>query len=191
MQSKESEVFMQLLLLILMVVSLGGCATLSEQECLDARATSWEGIGWADGREGYHPDRRLGQHFEACSKVGVSPDRDTYMAGWSRGILEYCTPDRGYATGLAGSRGNPELCPDETGVIFQDNVELGLRVYELKREMDSIYYEIEGLEKRLEDKRLDNNARRDLRERIRRRDHDMSDLRWQLNEAQSVPLIRQ
>lgn len=181
---------MRLWLLLAAVALLTGCATLSKQECLDAGATSWEGIGWVDGREGYDPERRLGQHYEACSKVGVSPDRNTYMAGWSRGILEYCTPERGYAVGLSGSRGNPELCPDATGSIFQDNVELGLRIYELKREMDSLYYEIENLEKRLDDKNLDKHVRRDIRERIRRLDHDMSHLRWQLNEAQAIPVIR-
>ncbi|OGR23622.1 MAG: hypothetical protein A2277_09650 [Desulfobacterales bacterium RIFOXYA12_FULL_46_15] len=181
---------MQLWLLIAAVALLTGCATLSEQECLDAGATSWEEIGWVDGCEGYHPDRRLDQHYEACSKVGVSPDQDTYMAGWSRGILEYCTPDRGYAVGLSGSRGNPELCPYETRAIFQDNVKLGLRIYELKQEMDSLYYKIENLEKKLDDKQLDKHARRDIRERIRRLDHDMSDLRWQLNEARSISIIR-
>ena len=112
------------------------------------------------------------------------------MAGWSRGILEYCTPDRGYAIGLSGSSGNPELCPAESGAIFQDNVQLGLRVYEVKREMDSVYHEIEELEERLEDKRLDKQARRAIRDRIRHHDDEMSHLRWQLMEAQSIPLIR-
>lgn len=188
--SIETGGYMQLWLLIMVLVSLTGCASLSKQECLDASATSWEGIGFVDGHDGYNPDRRLAQHYEACSKVGVSPDRTTYMAGWSRGILEYCTPDRGYAIGLSGSSGNPELCPAESGAIFQDNVQLGLRVYEVKREMDSIYHEIEDLEERLDDKRLDKQARRDIRERIRHRDDEMSHLRWQLMEAQSIPLIR-
>ena len=181
---------MQRWILAMVVLSLSGCATLSEQECLDAGATSWEGIGWTDGHNGYNPDQRLGMHFEACSKVGVSPDRDTYMAGWSRGIYEYCTPDRGYSIGLSGSRGNPELCPDETGIIFQDNVQLGLRIYELKHQMDWLYSEIQDLERRLDDRSLDNRARRDIRERIRDRDTEMSHLRWQLIEAQSVPIIR-
>lgn len=181
---------MKLWFFFLLLASLSGCATLSDRECLDAGATSWEGIGWADGRDGYHPDRRLNMHYEACSKVGISPDRNSYMAGWSRGILEYCTPERGYAVGLSGAGGNPELCPDGTGIIFQANVQLGLRVYEVKREMDLLYSEIEALERRLNDRNLDRYARRDIRERLRHYDEEMFHLRWQLIDVQSIPLIR-
>ncbi|EKD34460.1 MAG: hypothetical protein ACD_75C02329G0001 [uncultured bacterium] len=181
---------MQQWLLVLILVSLSGCASLSKQECLDADATSWEGVGYEDGYNGYHPDRRLSQHYQACSKLGVFPHRETYMTGWSRGILEYCTAERGYAIGLSGSRGNPELCPDGTGILFQENAELGLQIYALKREMDSVYNEIEDLERRLDDAKLDKHARRDIRDRIRHRDDEMSHLRWRLMEAQSMPLIR-
>lgn len=181
---------MQLWLVVMILVSLSGCASLSEQECLQADATSWESIGYEDGYNGHHPDRRLNQHYEACSKLGVFPHRDTYMTGWSRGILGYCTPERGYEIGLSGSRGNPELCPGDSGFLFQENAELGLQIYELKREMEAVYREIEDLERRLDDAKLDKQARRNIRDRIRHRDDEMSQLRWRLMEAQSGPLIR-
>lgn len=177
-------------LLVLILVSLSACASLSKQECLDADATSWEGVGYEDGYNGYNPDQRLSQHYEACSKLGVFPHRESYMIGWSRGILVYCTPERGYAIGLSGSRGNPAMCPDGTGILFQENVELGLRIHELKREMNSVTYEIEGLEEKLGDAELDKQARRQIRDRLRHRDDQMAHLRWRLMEAESMPLIR-
>ena len=181
---------MQLWLVVLILMSLSGCASLSERECLEADATSWERIGYEDGFNGYHPDRRLNQHSEACGELGVLPQRETYMAGWSRGVREYCLPERAYQVGLSGSRGNPGICPDGTDFLFRENVELGLLIHELRREMDSVYHEIEDLERKLDDSKLDKRARRDLRDRIRYRDDQLSDLRWRLMEAQSAPLIR-
>lgn len=181
---------MQLWRVVLILLSLSGCASLSERECLEADATSWEGVGYEDGYNGHHPDRRLSQHYEACSELGVFPNRETYMKGWNRGILLYCTAERGYEIGLSGSRGNPELCPESTAYFFQENAELGLHIYELQREMDSVYREIEDLEQQLDDKKLDNQSRRVIRDRIRHRDDEMANLRWRLMEAQSAPLIR-
>ncbi len=181
---------MQLWLVVLILMSLSGCASLSERECLEADATSWENIGYEDGYSGYHPDRRLKAHYEACSELGVFPHRESYMTGWFRGVRGYCTPERAYEVGVSGSRGNPEICPDGTDFLFRENVELGLRIHELKREMDVVYHEIEDLERKLDDAKLDKHVRRDIRDRIRYRDDELSDLRWRLMEAQSAPLIR-
>lgn len=181
---------MQQWFLVLVLVSLSGCASLSRKECLDADATSWEGVGYEDGYNGYEPEQRLSQHYQACSRMGVLPHRESYMTGWSQGILTYCTPERGYAIGLSGSRGNPAVCPGDAGMIFQENIELGLRIYELQGEVDSVSDEIEDLEKKLDDARLDYHARRQIRERLRHRDDEMAYLRWRLMEAQSSPLIR-
>lgn len=181
---------MRYFLATIILVMLSGCASLSEQDCLDASASSWDAIGWYDGHNGYDPDARLGRHYDACSKIGIVPDRNTYMIGWSRGIIEYCTPDRGYAVGLTGSWGNASLCPQETRALFQDNVQLGLRIYELKREMDWLYRQIEELENQLDDDYLDSRARKEIRRRIRHHDAEMSDLRWQLIDTQAIPIIR-
>lgn len=181
---------MQPWLVVLVLMTLSGCASMSKQECLDAAATSWEGVGYEDGYNGYDPGLRLSQHDEACREVGVFPHRETFMMGWSRGIREYCTPQRGYQVGLSGSSGNPELCPDDTGILFQENAELGQRIYGLKREMDSVYSEIKDLEKRLDNAQLDKHERRAIRDRIRHRDDEMSHLRWRLIEAEAAPLIQ-
>jgi hypothetical protein len=185
------EHIMKLLwLLLIAAVGLSGCASMSKEQCLEASATSWEHIGWTDGSDGWDPDQRLAMHREACQEVSILPDRTTYMRGWNSGVLEYCTPDRSYSVGLYGSSGNSRVCPPETRGLFDDNVDLGLRVYNLKNQINSLASEIHSYEKRLGDKTLDRETRRDLHEKVRNRDRELIHLRMLLNEAQSIPIIR-
>lgn len=177
-------------LLVVVTVGLSGCASMTKEQCLEASTTSWERIGWVDGRDGYDPDQRLAMHSEACKEVRVIPDRQTYIRGWSSGVVEYCTPDRGYAEGLNGSSGNSRVCPPETRGLFDDNVELGLRVHDLRGQIRSLASEIDGYESRLRDPNLDRETMRDLHARIRHRDRELTHLRMLLNEAQSIPIIR-
>ncbi len=190
MRRVPTEEAMKLLWIMFAVLSLAGCATMTKDQCLEADATSWENIGRIDGNEGRDPDRRLAMHREACQEVRVQPDRTTYMRGWNIGVIDYCTPDKGYAVGLSGSSGNPQVCPAETRGIFEDNVDLGLRVYSLRSQIDSLHSEISSYEKRLGDKKLDYETRRDLHAKIRNRDKELTHLRILLHEAQAIPIIR-
>ena len=176
--------------LFVATVGLSGCASMTKEQCLQASATSWEHIGRVDGSDGWDPDQRLAMHSEACQEVHVLPDRKTYMRGWSNGVLEYCTTDRGYAVGLSGSSGNSRICPPETRGLFDDNVDLGLRVHDLRNQIHSLDSEIDDYESRLKDPKLDRETRHDLHERIRNRDRELTHLRMLLSEAQSIPVIR-
>jgi len=177
--------------LVLVLAGLAGCASLSEEQCRQAGATSWEGVGLADGQDGREADQRLEMHRDACGKIGIAPDRAAYMKGWSRGVLDYCTPDRAYSIGLSGFNGNDRLCPGNTGHLFRANIQLGQRVHHLKREIERTQDEIRDFEKKLSDKNLDRDTKLDLQSRIRQRDRELSHLRQLLIEAQSIPLIRQ
>ncbi len=175
---------------ILVMAGLTGCASMTKEQCLEAGATSWEGIGWTDGQGGWDPEERLAMHREACQEVKVQPDRQSYMRGWNSGVLEYCTPDRGYAVGLSGSTGNSRICPGDTGELFDDNVELGLRIYNLQYQINQLDSEIDDYEKRLRDKKLDPETRRDLHAKIRNRDSELTHLRMLLHEARAIPILR-
>jgi hypothetical protein len=181
---------MKLIWFLLTAALLAGCASMTKEQCLEAEATSWERIGWIDGSDGWSPERRLAMHRDACKEVRVQPDRDTYMRGWQNGVIEYCTPDRGYAVGLSGSSGNSGICPPETRGLFDDNVDLGLRVYTLRSEISSLESEINSYESRLADKKLDKESRRDLHSKIRNRDTELTHLRILLHEALAEPIIR-
>jgi hypothetical protein len=80
-------------------LSLGSCATISEDQCL---AGAWGEVGLADGRSGYRPER-LNSHAEACAKVGVVPDEAVYMAAREEGLRSYCTPANGFRVGRNGN----------------------------------------------------------------------------------------
>ena len=177
-------------LLLIAMVGLSGCASMTKEQCLEANSTSWERIGWIDGSDGWDPDRRLAMHREACKEVRILPDRTTYMRGWSNGVIQYCTPDRGYAVGLSGSSGNSGVCPPATRGLFDDNVDLGLRIYTLRNQIYSLDSEIDGYERRLRDPNLDKETKRDLHAKIRHRDEELTHLRILLHEAQAIPIIR-
>ncbi len=177
-------------LLLTAMVGLSGCASMTKDQCLLANATSWESIGLIDGSDGWDPDRRLAMHRDACKEVRILPDRTTYMRGWNNGVIEYCTPDRGYSVGLSGSSGNSGVCPPETRGIFNDNVDLGLRIYNLRNQISSLDSEIDRYERRLREANLDKETRRDFHIKIRHRDEELTHLRMLLYEAQSIPIIR-
>src|SRR5690554_6332159 len=95
-----------LLWVVGMVLGLGGCASMSEKECL---TVNWEEQGFRDGRAG-HPRARVEDHRDACSKVGVIPDLVRYQKGREQGVLEYCTPQNALAEGRVG-RHYRNACP--------------------------------------------------------------------------------
>jgi hypothetical protein len=64
---------------------LGGCASLSEQEC---RNTNWYEMGERDALVyGLRP--QIDQHAYQCSKFSVQPDEKQYLAGWQVGNWEH------------------------------------------------------------------------------------------------------
>ena len=80
------------LILGLGLIALGGCASMSGDEC----ATSdWTAVGYEDGSRGYTSDR-FGNHRKACAKHGITPDFQAYQQGRTDGLVEFCQPSRGY-----------------------------------------------------------------------------------------------
>ena len=104
----------RLLALTTVIVTLHGCATLSEEECLYA---DWYQIGLEDGSLG-KDSLTLAKHRKACAKAGITPDRAEYDRGHEQGLLRYCQ----YSTGLSlGERGSsmPLFCPEKVRTEFE------------------------------------------------------------------------
>lgn len=160
---------------LLLVALLGGCSTLSKDECLRG---DWRQYGYYDGTQGY-PASRLQDHREACAEHRVVPDPAAYAYGREAGLLEYCTPMNGYHQGKSGSSYHYVCRPDlEAG--FLRNFRLGLQVHEMSEKIRRIESQIKDKEKDLDkdnDKKdkdkdkdkLSDEQRRRLRERI----HDL------------------
>lgn len=120
-----------------------GCATISEEDCL---AGNWADRGFKDGKSGTSRDR-IADYSEACAKFGASPDRATYLANFERGLLRYCTYDKGYDRGEAG-RGYNEVCSGALADDFSAGYEEGRAVYAIYKEHKSL---ISSYEETLDD----------------------------------------
>lgn len=119
---------MPILILVLLIVS--GCASMSKDECLSA---DWYAIGVADGSNGYELSR-LGDHRKSCAEVGVSPDADRYAQGRMNGLEAFCTREKGYYQGENGYsyRG---VCPPHLEPYFMQGYLAGQAVYKTKQEI--------------------------------------------------------
>ena len=69
----------KLIAVMLINISVMGCATLSKEECLKGE---WRVIGYKDGVKGYQMER-LEEHEEACKEYGIKPEITYYQAGLS------------------------------------------------------------------------------------------------------------
>jgi hypothetical protein len=126
--------------------ALGGCASLSKSECMNA---NWEDIGVRDGANG-QPEEYLINHSTACAKVNVVPDRGAWLHGRDRGLERFCVPHRAYQVGESGSSFEVGICRNFDQDRLRDAYEKGRDVHRLADQVDSIDNEIRSINTRLE-----------------------------------------
>lgn len=131
--------------LLLAVSIIGGCATMSESECINA---DWREVGRNDGLEGRR-QTQLARHYDACIKYGITPDRDEYMAGREAGLTVYCTQDSGYWEGRNGA-GYDRVCPATSEPAFLAGYRAGQSVYEAIENIRSIRGQMESAKARID-----------------------------------------
>lgn len=124
---------------------LGGCATMSGDECL---TSDWHAIGYEDGSQGWTADR-LGQRRKACAKHGVTPDFQAYQNGRSEGLKEFCQPQRGFNLGVGGGRYSG-VCPSHLEPGFLDAYRTGAQLYTLRSNVNSANYQISAKQRELD-----------------------------------------
>ena len=134
---------------------VGGCASMSDEECL---ATDWSAVGFEDGARGYTTER-FSKHRQACAKHGITADFGAYQAGRDQGLVEYCQPGRGYDVGVSGGR-YYGVCSADLERDFLDAYNAGFHLYTLRanvnransgiyskeRELESVHDEIRSKE---------------------------------------------
>lgn len=135
----------ELIGLLASVMLLGGCATMSESECL---TVDWQTIGFEDGVAGYSGDR-IGQHRKACAKHGVSPDLVGYQRGREAGLKEYCQPANGFRVGSHGGS-YAGVCPAELDGAFTSAYESGRQLYSLESRLSNARNQIVSKRRELE-----------------------------------------
>jgi hypothetical protein len=119
------------------LLGLGGCAGLSEQECL---VSDWRTIGFEDGAAG-RPVSAIGNYRQACSKYGVTPNLDSYRSGHDEGAREFCRPSRGFEFGESGGR-YAGVCPADLEPDFLAAYSDGHHLYELEASMRTTLQQI-------------------------------------------------
>lgn len=134
-------------LVLLLLIPLAGCATLSEDQC---RQGDWQAIGRADGAEGRTPDY-LEKHAKACDDYGIQPDAARWEQGRQQGLPLYCRPASAWDEGADGHRLSP-VCPvagldaleraNRRGLTFH---RIGQDIEEAEREIGRINSRIASL----------------------------------------------
>ncbi len=157
----------------------GGCATLSEGECLTA---DWYRIGLEDANRG-HDLGRLDSHRDACLEHGIRPDANAYAGGHRDGLESFCTARRGYSYGREGSYYR-QTCPVELEPEFLDGYRLGSEIHRAEQELNTLRNEINELEDDLEDA-ADDDERRQLRREIDELDERRRYLRRHIDRLES------
>jgi hypothetical protein len=131
-------------------LALGGCASMSAEECETA---NWQTIGFEDGANGL-PGSSIARHRKACAKAGITADQSEYEVGRLAGLREYCQPGRGYDVGRSGSR-YQGVCPAELEGDFLAAFEEGRFLYGLEQAVRDAENALRRVDRELEDARDD------------------------------------
>lgn len=169
-------------LLILTAVAAGGallssCATMSKEQCLRG---DWGQVGFQDGEQG-RAQSRLDDHAKACAKAGVAPDPAVYFAARDQGLKLYCTQDRGFREGRTG-QSYAGVCPPgpERGFLvgYADGQLVHAAASRLSqavsdrdsadRRAEKRDREARGVEDELKNPKLNDEQKRELRDRLNR-----------------------
>ena len=137
---------LRLPLLLVSLALLGGCATMSQQEC---QVTDWRTVGYEDGARGAAADA-IGRYRKTCAKHGVAPDFQAYQAGRQEGLRTYCQPHTGFDLGARGGsyRG---ICPADLEPDFLAAYRDGRQLNELEAGVRGADREIAAREQALDD----------------------------------------
>lgn len=167
------------LFLVALLLTLAGCASMSEDEC---RTANWSDIGMRDGQNGA-PRATFGSHVKACREIGVIADQQSYMRAWDRGIVSFCTPQNGLEMGRRGRSYANGTCPAELEPGFRFRYERGYDVYRAQQEIDRVNFQLRDKQHKLDETR-DDGVRRTLRQQMRDLDFDMRRARDRLYDAE-------
>ena len=128
------------------VLLAGGCAVMSESQCVNA---DWRAVGEQDGRAG-RPQARLSDYYRVCAQYGITPDADAYEAGREIGLSFFCSSDNGYRQGRVGIW-YQGVCPEVLEPDFLFGYEVGVSVGRAAENVKRIENRIEGEEDAIKD----------------------------------------
>jgi hypothetical protein len=120
------------MLVLVMLATVSGCATMGKSECLTA---DWRTIGFEDGATGKN-ETAISEYRQDCADHGITPNLTAYRLGHRQGAERYCTLRNGFAVGRAGSR-YQNSCPAELETNFLAGYRDGQTLHTLQRALNS------------------------------------------------------
>ena len=159
-------------IILVNVLLSSACSTLSHEECTQG---SWFELGLADGRKG-KSYKRLGNYQKACSEYNLTVDTEQYNKGREQGINDYCQLDNAIEMGLKGRR-YQSVCPSDIHLDFQRYNRVAYSLYKSKDALDKLDNKLSKKENKLVDKKLSDDERSKIRDRIRQLDRQRQKLR--------------
>ncbi len=117
----------QFYLILLAVVSLSACSTMTKTEC---QVANWYDLGYTDGVAGYTVNM-FGERAKDCAKHGFSADRQAYLRARKEGLKNYCTKENGYREGANG-RPYRGVCKGNLAKEFLPAYQKGKHLYKKK-----------------------------------------------------------
>lgn len=126
--------------LLLILIALPACVTqvkilrpdISGDPCANA---DWFEVGRLDGLNGVAPENSV--YVGRCESRGQKRDESLYSAGWNRGLIDYCTPERGFDAGRAEEEYSG-ICPSHLEAAFLRRYRVGKDVSRIERENAAI-----------------------------------------------------
>ena len=165
---------------LLLMVFLTGCESMTESEC---KVADWGRVGLNDGARG-DAERRIADYTEDCGKIGILPNAQAYRQGWDTGIQRFCTAANGWREGLEGHGDKAQVCVGQAGYqSFSRYLNAGMQVYKTQERIRQNTQEINRLQKKLESPGTD-DEKRQIRRRLQDIDRDQYHLRSVLGEQQ-------
>ncbi len=120
---------------------LSACASLTEEQC---RSGDWVSIGFNDGVNGRTEDY-ISRHFDACEKVGITPDTAAWLSGRAQGLPHYCTVPNVYNVGRNGRDLSP-VCPTSQLSALRQAHDWGEEYYLLDQQIREVENEIDEID---------------------------------------------
>lgn len=169
--------FSQLLGLSILI-TLGGCASMSVEECKVAR---WDDVGLRDGMAG-EPLSRLNNLSEDCAEAHVQVDTKAYLSGREQGLQSYCQLPNAQRLGLAGGI-YQGVCPPAIDAEFRRRIDIGREVRNAREQVRSMDNRRMDLENKLKNASTD-DARKKLRDDLSDNDRNLRRARDRVRDAE-------
>lgn len=110
---------------------LAGCAnTGSDETALSCAEQDWGEFGKRTSESGREV-RTIDKYREGCSNFDDQA-LEAYLDGYARGLISFCTFDRGYEDGLA-NKPLDNICPYEIQAEYNRGYTAGLAEFNLKK----------------------------------------------------------